>query len=45
LKKPQFPLTFRVTLGKRFEVGGDRKSFVDDLENYFRERLAMKNHD
>jgi len=44
-KKPQFPLTFRVTLGKRFEVGGDRKSFVDDLENYFRERLAVKKND
>lgn len=44
-KKPQFPLTFRVTLGKRFEVGGDTKSFVDDLENYFRERLAVKKND
>lgn len=44
-KKPQFPLTFRVTLGKRFEVGGNTKSFVDDLENYFRERLAVKKND
>ena len=44
-KKPQFPLTFRVTLGKRFEVGDDRKLFVDDLENYFRERLAVKKND
>lgn len=44
-RKPQFPLTFRVTLGKRFEVGEDAKSFVDDLENYFRERLAVKQND
>ena len=44
-KKPQFPLTFRVTLGKRFEVVGDTKSFIDDLENYFRERLAAQKND
>ena len=44
-KKPQFPLTFRVTLGKRFEVGDDRKLFVDNLENYFREHLVAKKND
>jgi 1-acyl-sn-glycerol-3-phosphate acyltransferase len=44
-KKPQFPLTFRVTLGERFEVTGDIKSFVDNLEDYFRERLAVKKSD
>ena len=44
-KKPQFPLTFRVTLGKRFEVGADTMAFVGELENYFRERLAVKNND
>ncbi|MHB1237871.1 MAG: 1-acyl-sn-glycerol-3-phosphate acyltransferase, partial [Gallionella sp.] len=44
-KKPQFPLTFRVTLGKRFVVGEDTKSFVDELENYFREQLAVRKHD
>ena len=44
-KKPQFPLTFRVTLGKRFVVGEDTKSFVDELENYFREQLAARKHD
>ncbi|HMC13534.1 MAG TPA: lysophospholipid acyltransferase family protein [Gallionellaceae bacterium] len=44
-RKPQFPLTFRVTLGKRFEVGSDIISFVDDLENYFRERLVVKKSD
>jgi 1-acyl-sn-glycerol-3-phosphate acyltransferase len=44
-RKPQFPLTFRVTLGKRFEVGSDIQSFVDDLEDYFRERLVVKKSD
>lgn len=44
-KKPQFPLTFRVTLGERFEVGANTMSFVDDLENYFRKRLAVKKSD
>ncbi len=39
-KKPQFPLTFKVTLGKRFEVTGDTQSFVDGLENYFKEQLS-----
>ncbi|MEO8343838.1 MAG: lysophospholipid acyltransferase family protein [Gallionella sp.] len=39
-KKPRFPLTFKVTLGERFEVGNDAKLFVDNLENYFRERLG-----
>ena len=40
LKKPQFPLTYKVTLGKRFGVTGDTKTFVDDLEKYYREQLA-----
>lgn len=44
-KKPEFPLTFKVTLGKRFEVSGDIKTFVDDLEDYFRERLVVKKSD
>ena len=44
-RKPEFPLTFKVTLGKRFEVGDDAKLFVDDLENYFRERLVVKKID
>lgn len=40
LKKPQFPLIYKVTLGKQFEVTGDTKTFVDDLEKYYREQLA-----
>jgi 1-acyl-sn-glycerol-3-phosphate acyltransferase len=44
-KKPQFPLTFRVLLGKRFEVTGDTQAFVDDLEGYFKERLSINNND
>ena len=42
LKKPVFPLTYRITLGKRVEVGEDTKAFVTDLENYFREQLASR---
>ena len=42
LKKPQFPLVYRVRLGKKFEVTGDTKLFVDDLENYFREHFAVE---
>lgn len=41
-KKPHFPLTFKVTLGERFEVGNDTQLFVENLENYFREHLAAK---
>lgn len=42
LKKPQFPLIYKVTLGKRFEVTGDIKIFVDDMEKYYREQLAER---
>ena len=42
-KKPQFPLTFKVTLGERFVMGHDTKLFVDNLEEYFRENLTVKN--
>lgn len=38
-KKPQFPLVYRVRLGKRFDANGDVKTFVADLEKYFREEL------
>ena len=43
-KKPQFPLVYRVKLGKRFEVNDDTKIFVEDLEKYFKEHLAAKSH-
>lgn len=42
-KKPQFPLTIQVKLGERFEVSGDTRSFVADLEKYYREQLCQKN--
>lgn len=44
-KKPQFPLTFRVTLGERFEVGSNTNSFVDEMESYFKERLVVEKND
>lgn len=42
LKKPQFPLTYKVSLGKRFAVTGDIKTFVRDMEKYYREQLAER---
>lgn len=42
LRKPQFPLIYKVTLGRRFEVTGDTKTFVDDLEKYYREQLSER---
>ena len=41
LKKPsRLPMTFRVRLGERFEVGRDVNAFVDDLHQYFVAELA-----
>jgi 1-acyl-sn-glycerol-3-phosphate acyltransferase len=40
-KKPEFPLVYRVRLGRRFEVTGDVKTFVTDLEQYYREQLIQ----
>lgn len=40
LKRPAFPLIYRARLGQRFEVSGDVKTFVSDLECYYRETLA-----
>ena len=40
LRKPAFPLAYRVRLGERFEVTGDVKAFVADLEDYYRQTLA-----
>ena len=39
-KKPEMPVIYRARLGKRFEVSGDVKTFVDDLEEYFRNELG-----
>ena len=44
-KKPQFPLVYRVKLGKRFEANSDTKLFVEDLEKYFREHFAANKND
>ena len=35
-KKPSFPLVYRVRLGDRFVVKGDVKTFVTELEGYYR---------
>lgn len=39
LRKPEFPFTFRVRVGERFQVNGDVKQFVEQLETYFRQQL------
>lgn len=39
LKKPTFPLVYRARLGERFEATGDVKTFVTDLEAYYRREL------
>ena len=39
LKKPRLPLVYRARLGKRFEVTGDVKSFLTQLEAYYRQSL------
>ncbi len=38
-RRPDFPLLYRVRLGKRLRVEGDTKTFVADLERYFRGEL------
>lgn len=40
-KKPEFPLVYRVRLGRRFEVGTDVQAFVTELERYYREELGI----
>lgn len=39
LKKPAFPLIYRVRLGERFEANGEVKGFVSDLEAYYRREM------
>jgi len=41
LKKPEFPLVYRVRLGQRFEVKEDVKTFVAELEQYYRQQMAQ----
>jgi 1-acyl-sn-glycerol-3-phosphate acyltransferase len=40
LKKPQFPLVYRVRLGRRFDVGDDVRAFIANLEDYYRDELS-----
>ncbi len=41
LKMPQFPLVYRVSLGKRFNLSAsqDHRVFMAELENYFKQQL------
>ena len=39
-RKPEFPLIYRARLGRRFEVEGEVKAFVTDLEGYYRQALG-----
>lgn len=42
LKMPDFPLSYRVRLGRRFEVKGDVKTFIAELEQYFRQEADIQ---
>lgn len=39
-KKPPLPMTYRLRLGRRFEVSGDVNQFVSELESYYRQELG-----
>ncbi|SDC94420.1 lysophospholipid acyltransferase family protein [Belnapia rosea] len=41
-RRPQLPLTYRIRLGRRSEVGQDPQAFVTGLEQYFREELPAQ---
>lgn len=44
LNKPEFPLTYRVRLGARFEATSDVKKLLAEMESYYRRELtAQKN--
>jgi 1-acyl-sn-glycerol-3-phosphate acyltransferase len=38
-RKPAFPLSYRAKLGRRFDVNGEVKTFVAEMEGYYRETL------
>ncbi|MHB1232397.1 MAG: lysophospholipid acyltransferase family protein [Burkholderiales bacterium] len=38
-KRPAFPLVYRVRLGQRFEVTGNVKTFIAELEHYYKQQL------
>ncbi len=39
LKRPPLPITYRIRLGQRFEIGEDTRAFVARLETYFAKEL------
>jgi 1-acyl-sn-glycerol-3-phosphate acyltransferase len=39
-RKPVFPVVYRARLGRRFEVTGDLRRFVGELEGYYRDQLG-----
>jgi 1-acyl-sn-glycerol-3-phosphate acyltransferase len=41
-KKPDFPLVYRIRLGRRFEVGDDVHLFTRELERYFSAEIAAR---
>jgi 1-acyl-sn-glycerol-3-phosphate acyltransferase len=41
-RRPEFPLVYRVRLGRRFTVAGDVHHFVRDLHGYFRRELGTE---
>jgi len=41
-KRPRFPLTYRLRLGRRFTVGDDTKAFTAELEDYFRAEMNAR---
>jgi 1-acyl-sn-glycerol-3-phosphate acyltransferase len=45
LRRPEFPLVYRVRLGKRFAPRDDSKALVAEVEAYFRAELARTTRD
>lgn len=41
LKKPKFPLVYSVRMGQRFMAKDDVKTFVGELEQYYRQQLSQ----
>lgn len=45
LRMPEFPLVYRIRLGKRFAPSDDAKALVAEVEAYFRAELSGSTHD
>jgi hypothetical protein len=41
-KKPIFPLVYHMRLGEQFRVEGNVQSFVNRLEQYYRDQLSAQ---